>query len=369
MQWIFHIGIAQSIFSAFILFTKRRKNQSDVVLGFWMMFIAFELVHMLLENNHSPLHGFTSNFGFYAITFGPFLFLYTQKLTRQDPSFHPVDLLHFLPYFILSLLHLIFFTNRRLESDIMIEVSNAWEFLIAARVIFLCLPMAVYSYLSYRIIIRHQKSIKDHFSFESNTITLSWLRQVILIFVGTYAILIINVLTGNITLRLFDSSHLIPAAGLTFFCFSLSYFGFDQPAMFQALVREENHKMDKTPVWETKNVELEDKLIKYLINEKPFLKPELSIQELADGMKWPRHYITDTLKNRLNKNFFTLINDYRIAEVKMYLANSEHINRPVLEIALACGFNSKSSFNAIFKEYTGLTPSEYRKQQQGLAMA
>jgi AraC-like DNA-binding protein len=85
------------------------------------------------------------------------------------------------------------------------------------------------------------------------------------------------------------------------------------------------------------------------------------MSQLAEGMKLPRHYLTEILREELHKNFFLLINDYRVKEVEKMLQDEENAGMSLLSIALDCGFNSKSSFNALFKQYTGLTPSEYRK--------
>ncbi len=363
MEWIFHIGIAQSIFSAFILFSKKSSNLADRILAFWMIFISLELFHMLLEIKQSPLHEFTSNFGFYSLTFGPFLYLYVSKLTQENPKFKPVDFLHFSPYLIYSLLHLFFFTNRPLKPD-MIDTEPLWFILNMLRVITLSASLAVYSFISFRIIEKHKKSIRDSFSFETSKITLSWLGQITIIFIATYVVLIINLLTGNIAQTLLSTSHYIPAIGLTIFCFSLSYFGFNQPNLFQPVSRNsvlQTQPNGKGLILGGKRKNYLDKLLNYMKEEKPYLNQELTIKELADGLKLPRHYVTEILTTDLKKNFFTFINDYRVEDVKARLVSKKYNGVTVLQIALESGFNSKSSFNTIFKQYLGITPSEYRR--------
>lgn len=363
MEWIFHIGIAQSFFSAFILFSKKSNNLADRILASWMIFISLELWHMLFEINHSPIHAYSSNFGFYSLTFGPFLFLYVSKLTQENPRFTAKDLLHFLPYLVYSLTHLLFYTNRVLKSDL-VENDLGWFMLNILRVISLFLSLAWYSFLAYKLLIKHKETVKDSYSIDSSKVTLSWLNQIIIIFVVTYVILIINLLTGNVALKLLNTSHLIPAIGLTFFCFSLSYFGFIQPNLFQAanqpIALSPQAKEDELLNGE-KRKKYWERIQAFMHKEKPFLNPELTIKELADCVKLPRHYITELLKSEVDKNFFTFVNNYRMEEVKSRLVSDKYRKASVLQIALDSGFNSKSSFNAIFKQDTGMTPSEFRK--------
>lgn len=326
-----------------------------------MLFIALEMWHMLLEINHSPWHAYTSNFGFYSITFGPFLYLYVKKLTEENASFEVTDLLHFVPYLLFGLAHLTFFTNRPLLSN-NIEMDQGWFILTMSRVITLVASLTVYSVLALRRIKKHRKSIKDTFSFHSSDINLGWLRHVTVIFMVTYLVLIINMLAGNIVQALVHTSHLIPAIGLTFFCFSLSYFGFNQPALFLPGIGENSiREQENLTLTAVRRKEYLTKLARYMEDEQPYLNPELTIQQLADGMKVPKHYLTEIFKKELQKNFFTLINDYRVEEVKSKLLNVQE-KKSVLQLALESGFNSKSSFNAIFRQYTGVTPTEFRRQ-------
>lgn len=362
MNWIFHIGIAQSFFAAFLLLTKRNITPADRVLAFWMIFIGLELWHMLLEINESPWHLYTSNFGFYSLTFGPFLYLYVSLLTQERATFMSKHLLHFLPYAFFSLLHLIFFTNRPLLSDTL-ELDQGWFLLTIGRIVALLITLSVYSVLAWKRSTRHHRSVKDSYSFESTRVTLKWIGQIIIIFVVTYLVLTINMLTGNLAALVFNTSHLIPAAGLTFFCFSLSYYGFNQPALFQksGTFSISEFQTNDDVLSPARRKELLGKLLDFLHKEKPFLNSELTISDLAEQVKIPRNYLTEILKYELNKNFFTLIQDFRIEEVKEKLRDSGLGNASVLQVALECGFNSKSSFNALFKQYTGMTPSGYRK--------
>lgn len=359
MNWLFHIGISQSLFAALLLFTRRRQDISDRILAWWMVFISLELFHMLLEVTGSSWHRVTSNFGFYALTFGPFLYLYTSFITGRKTGWSYRDFYHFGPYLFFSLLHLLFFTNQSLLADD-IQSSLWWFVLTMMRVIGLLLSLSAYSLLSLRLLKKHEKSIRDDYSYDTIVVNLSWLRHIITIFIFTYLVLIINMLTGNIAYHFFKTSHLIPAAGLTFFCFFLSYYGFNQPAIVPN-DPEQTESDGALVLTKEKRNALISRLEQYMQEERPYLNPELTMSQLAEGMKMPRHYITELLRVELKKNFFMIVNDYRVEAVKVMLQNPRNTNTSLFAIALECGFNSKSSFNALFKQHTVLTPSNYRR--------
>ena len=74
------------------------------------------------------------------------------------------------------------------------------------------------------------------------------------------------------------------------------------------------------------------------------------------------HEISELLNHHMQTNFNQFINGFRIDKAKSILLDSPDMT--VLDIGFDVGFNSKSSFNSIFKKTTGLTPSQFRKQKQ-----
>jgi len=65
------------------------------------------------------------------------------------------------------------------------------------------------------------------------------------------------------------------------------------------------------------------------------------------------------INEHMGMNFYNLVNEYRVNEVKERMKSEDMKQLTILAIAFDSGFNSKSSFNTIFKEKTGRTPSEY----------
>lgn len=102
------------------------------------------------------------------------------------------------------------------------------------------------------------------------------------------------------------------------------------------------------------------KLLSYMDDEKPYLDGDLTIHHLAQKTGIPRHYITEVLNEKYGRNFFTFVNEYRVREVISRINDPKYQHYTILAIAFDAGFNSKSTFNTIFKAYTGNTPSEYR---------
>ena len=99
----------------------------------------------------------------------------------------------------------------------------------------------------------------------------------------------------------------------------------------------------------------------YMKQQKPFLNGKLTIRQLADGLDISVNHISQAINENLHMNFFDYVNAFRVEEVKRRIKDPKYAHLSILGIALDCGFNSKSSFNHIFKKVTGSTPSQYKQ--------
>ena len=97
--------------------------------------------------------------------------------------------------------------------------------------------------------------------------------------------------------------------------------------------------------------------------EKPFLIPELTLNQLAEKVSIPPRSLSEVINSIFHQNFFDYINSYRIQEAKQLLMNSND-NKTILYILLEVGFNNKSVFNNAFKKHTGMTPTQWKKSIQ-----
>jgi len=92
----------------------------------------------------------------------------------------------------------------------------------------------------------------------------------------------------------------------------------------------------------------------------------LSLQELADNLEVKRHQLSSIINQKHNKNFYEFINQYRIEEVKAMMTNPKNKHLKLISLAYDAGFNSKASFNRIFKQMTNMTPSQFISTQQAI---
>ncbi|MDF3819784.1 helix-turn-helix domain-containing protein [Leptospira sp. 96542] len=140
------------------------------------------------------------------------------------------------------------------------------------------------------------------------------------------------------------------------------FFGTYQPkAILEFEISFEKRKYERSKI---DNVDV-DKIIanieKCMMEEHFYADEDLRLIDLADACGISVHQLSEVLNQKMNTSFTDFVNKYRIKAAKDMLVND--LNRPILSIAMAVGFNSKSSFNRIFKKMTNLTPSEFQKQK------
>lgn len=122
--------------------------------------------------------------------------------------------------------------------------------------------------------------------------------------------------------------------------------------------KEPEQPLDLTP----SETVLHEKL-KAAMKEGAWSEPGLTIAALAAKLDTPEHRLRALINRRLGyRNFTAFLNRYRIAEAQRRLASPDHVDLPVLSIAMDLGYNSLPPFNRAFRAETGTSPSEYRKQ-------
>lgn len=84
----------------------------------------------------------------------------------------------------------------------------------------------------------------------------------------------------------------------------------------------------------------------------------LSLGSLSRRLGENEHYVSQVINQELGTTFYELVSSSRIAHAKRLLVADP--DRNVLDIALAVGFNAKSTFNNAFRRCTGMTPREFR---------
>lgn len=103
-------------------------------------------------------------------------------------------------------------------------------------------------------------------------------------------------------------------------------------------------------------------ILNYMEEEKPYLNPEITRSDVANGLQMSVYYFSEVLNECFEKNFNNFINLYRLDKAKQLMKDPKFKDYKILAIGYEAGFPSKTSFNRIFKNLVGLTPSEYQKK-------
>lgn len=231
------------------------------------------------------------------------------------------------------------------------------------------LSLLSYWIFSVKLILNHRKNIPNHFSNYTSKNSLGWLISVLTIFLLLFVIdFSMSFVSRVLGFEIGRFSFL--SLNLTVFTFIMIFFGINQSVIYnkpKVVILEpenpENHeaRYSRASLNEKQVEEITNNVYQYLKNKKPYLNPEYSLQMMAEDLNISRHKLSEAINNGQKKNFYKLINEFRIEEVKEMLVNPSFSHYTVLGVGMECGFNSKTSFNRIFKEETGLTPTQYKR--------
>lgn len=137
---------------------------------------------------------------------------------------------------------------------------------------------------------------------------------------------------------------------------------YDYDQLLQPESSEKENKYQNLSLSPAKLVEVKNGISRVLASEKAYLKPQFSLQQLAERTSFPPHLLSHVLNQHLQTSFTQLVNAYRVDAACDLFQQPNKSHYSIAAIAFEVGFNSLSAFNKHFKEIKGLTPSAFRRQ-------
>lgn len=368
---VYIVGGVQGLFFAFLILNKKKRQIADFLLSGFVFVVSLLLINHYIDT-HQILFEYP-HLRFVSIIipllFGPLLYMYTENILLKKQEFKKSYYLHFLPavLFALLIIDLYFLDKDELNEFFQIRAIDANWRLQLAQLLQVLVPL-IYIVFALRLIGKQQKKNLNIFS-ELEKIDLNWLKILLWSFGIIWFIISVNVLIYEFSqARMLIWAHYTFTILFVFFIFFIGYQGIKKSNIFLDVYDAEAHKVEK-PIIQKKEIAIDEndeqvkELLEYMKTEKPYLKSNLTISDLANELSTQPHILSSLLNNKLSKNFFDFVNQYRIEEFKIRIEDPASKRFTLLALAFECGFNSKSSFNRIFKNYEGITPSEYLKNK------
>ena len=366
----------QCILFAILLVTiKREKKLSNFFLALFLIqqaaipldiLVSFgaEFRHVAL--NWSPNLFYVFGFGYWLEA--PFLLWYTRSLIYKDYRLTKKDIIFLIPFFSYLIYQILFY--YRLELQDKQHLQEVYDLFAAPHymnyiTLFREIFRATLGVMCILEIKHYSQHIKTNFS-DIERLDLTWLKILVIGFLAIrgWAVLVGLLILLSVSFGITTNFEIMGLLGnyTTFIMVSmLIFFGLGHSSVFEGIEVKNNDLVKTEPLKD----KIKDTQIKhvtdYMTAEKPYLMPALTLEKLASLMGIQARVLSTIINRQFNCNFFEFINSYRVEEAKRILADSSKLNKNMLDVMYDVGFNSKATFNTLFKKKVGLTPSEYRK--------
>ncbi|MCI5082231.1 MAG: helix-turn-helix domain-containing protein [Saprospiraceae bacterium] len=381
LQILITIGASQVLTLAFLIWLKKERNQADYLLSLELLLMFLVII---FYNYHDELALFSPAWTFASFWFAylalPTFYLYIRSASKGTIDFY--NWKNWLPFVPFTLVMALFWQNylqfdaveqQAITAQIMSLSPPIWYKLVYYGIFFLVFPL--YLLASMRLLQEHEHYILTKFSYKEN-VSLAWLNRFLwgegFVWLG----FLLFEVVGHHFLNIFGHDHGFQAAFIILIAsiiylgvYGLRYQGVfvdrnasPEPDIARKEVvveKEETARYQSSSLQEERAIAYAKSIKTYMEQERPYLEPRITIGELASRMNIPVNHLSQVINEQFEQNFFDFVNTYRVRAFQQLVQERDLQSFTLLALAYEAGFNSKSSFNAIFKKIADMTPSEY----------
>lgn len=354
-----------------LLFFSEKKEKAFRILGAYLLLLTLVLSATLLQYQKNFFPQINSLIPIYTVLFygallslAPTVYFYIASLTDKINRYSRIEKIipHYTIPILLFIINLLAYLPESIEANptegTSSLVKNITHYSNFIGLLYLFPGLSFYYvFKSVLVYINHKNKIKEVFSYEEG-VNLKWM----LIFLFGFVFYVICF----IALEPDASPYFVYVPMFMYFLF-IGFMGKKQKkvSIHEAIIESGYSSAEKdlevSVIDDEKRHQLKEKIINYCKEKEPYLDSQLTVYQLAKMIGTNSTYLSSILNTDFQMNFTSFINSHRIEKAKVLL-NEPSTNAYTIEaIGQMAGFKSKSAFNRWFKDFTGETPSAYKK--------
>lgn len=347
-------------------------RRSNHLLAALLACIAVSVVDSLLTGlgvtaRHQHL-AFTGNA--FGLLIPPLVLLHGRSMMYAGQVLRPRDALHAAPFCVIAAISIFGYHLQPEATRAAILEGTANALILSPAVpLLIHLVVLVYVVAALRELQEFSRTVRQIYSNLEHK-TLGWLTRILVAFVVVWMLSLALGMTSPQLGVPRDAIATLVATACLAFVNLFFVFAIRQPELFAGVERAEADEVTpearSSPRLPERDAERYGERLEALMREeRPFLDPELTLQELAGRIGLPERDLSALLNESLDRSFYDYVNHRRIEHAKAMLRDPAMRGRGVLEIMHDSGFRSKSAFYEAFRRHAGSTPAEFRRQSLG----
>ncbi|MCB0652231.1 MAG: AraC family transcriptional regulator [Saprospiraceae bacterium] len=334
-------------------------HRTAYTIGFMGWYDTFE---------HTKINYYIFSLGLAA---GPLIYLYIRTVLEAPFKFMKKDWWHFLPVGLFILYRLVILAHDASQPDWNQGYEGEWQSNFHSVYVDPIMyqlqfsSMLLYLAFTIQLFVGYRKKVQQFFS-NTYKLELRWIQ----IFLTVYCFLFVyGAMTDLIDALITDLSYVHRWWVHFFSAIAVVLFGIKAYFTDLTTLHELTFEVGEVVLGKEDHLAKDyskekQKLSIFLEKERSYLRPDFTLKDLSRGIGKSIHDTSEIINSGFGCNFNEFVNRYRVEEVKRRLAHPDFDHLSILAIALDSGFNSKASFNRIFKQMTGLSPSAFKAGQQ-----
>lgn len=295
----------------------------------------------------------------------PLLWLFTLRNFNPDFRFRPLELLHFIPALLCFIITISLPVQKRMDC-ILHETTGRDNWIGDVNAIVIFIQMIAYFTAIFYYLHKVKHSIRSNCS-DAEYLHKEWIPQLMKLFAFLFAIVMVAyVISPRTDAWLIQILNVIAMSFLVYNAIAhptvTDIQPFPQISKHKANGSYSDSKRSDPATFSLGTSQMQEnceKIINYLKQSQAYRRNDLSLAILSKETGIPQKVLSRSINSYLKQNFFELINEMRIEEVKRCLLSPETSAYKIDSIYEECGFRSRSTFFLAFKKVEGMTPAQW----------